>query len=109
MTLITHFLVQIRQFVRAQDGDSLRAWLQVSPQSPQQYHNLAAELRNRRPQDVDADVEDALPQDDDELQEGQGAPWPGLIAFVKDYFGFWRDVNWEDLLRAHQLLSGLVK
>lgn len=43
------------------------------------------------------------------MPEGQATVWPGFVAFMKDYMAFWRDVNYDDLLGAHQLLSGLVK
>jgi nuclear mRNA export protein PCID2/THP1 len=109
MPLVLDFLTQIRNFIRAQNGDELRAWLQVEPNSPQQYHNLASELRSQfRQQGLDNIVERTLPQEDD-VPEGQATVWPGFVAFMKDYMAFWRDVNYDDLLGAHQLLSGLVK
>lgn len=109
MPLVLEFLTQVRNFVRAQDGDKLRAWLQVEPGSPQQYHNLAGELRSQfRQQGLDNVIERSLPQDDD-VPDGQATVWPGFIAFMKDYLAFWRDVDYDDLLGAHQLLSGLVK
>jgi hypothetical protein len=122
MGLVTHFLIQIRTFVRDQNGDLLGDWLRVEPNASSQYHKLAAELRaeykarsgkggsgaGRGTKSIDQEVEDALPQDDD-VPEGQGTAWPGFIAFMKDYLSFWRDVDFEDLLSAHQLLSSLVK
>lgn len=109
MPLVLDFLTQIRNFIRTQNGDELRAWLQVEPNSPQQYHNLASELRSQfRQQGLDNIVERTLPQEDD-VPEGQATVWPGFVAFMKDYMAFWRDVNYDDLLGAHQLLSGLVK
>jgi hypothetical protein len=118
MPLVVHFLVQIRNFVRDQNGDLLSDWLRVDPSASNEYLNLAAELRsNYRPRSgkgsggnksIDQEVEDALPQDDD-VPEGQGTAWPGLIAFMKDYMFFWREVDFDDLLGAHQLLSSLVK
>jgi hypothetical protein len=103
MSLVSQFLSQIQQQVRSQQGDLLRSWLQVEPESPKQYYDLAAELRS-----IDKIVEDRLPQQDD-LPEGQATSWPGLLAFLKDYLTYWRDVDFSDLLGAHQLLSGLVK
>lgn len=118
MPLVTHFLVQIRIYVRNQDGETLRDWLRVEPNASKQYQSLAAELRSDyRPRNgrsgggkksLDEEVEDALPQEDD-VPEGQGTAWPGLIAFMKEYMGFWRDVDFDDLLGAHQLLYSLVK
>ncbi|PKS09060.1 hypothetical protein jhhlp_003673 [Lomentospora prolificans] len=111
MSLVNEFLSQLRGFVRAQDGKSLRDWLQVSDRPPPQYLRLADELKAQyggvRSAALEAAVERGLPEEDD-VAEGQGSPWPGFITFVKDYFGFWRDVNFQDLLKAHSLLCGLV-
>jgi len=111
MSLVNEFLTQLRSFVRAQDGDNLRAWLQVSPNASPQYYKLAGELKERYgggDAALEAAVEGGLPEEDD-VSEGQGSPWPGFVTFVKDYFGFWRDVDFQDLSRAHSLLCGLVK
>lgn len=111
MALVTQFLGQIHQQVRSQRGDLLRQWLQIEPSSPPQYHKLAAQLRTPQFKDqlaIEKVVETCLPYEDD-LADGQATAWPGLLAFMKDYLIFWRDVNYDDLLGAHQLLSGLVK
>ncbi|KAI9171148.1 PCI domain-containing protein [Paramyrothecium foliicola] len=109
MSLVNQFLLQIRDQVRKQSGDELKAWLQVEPGSPKQYHDLAAELRTqyRQTKTIEQRLDACLPQDDD-VSEGQATVWPGLIAFMRDYLIFWRDVNYDDLLGAHELLSGLV-
>ncbi|SPO06010.1 related to CSN12 - signalosome component [Cephalotrichum gorgonifer] len=124
MPLLNEFLVNLRGFVRAQDGDSIRAWLQVSPGAPQQYYTLASELKSQfgnagagagaAPKGkgkgdaaLEAAVERGLPEDD-VVEEGQGTTWPGFVTFVKDYMLFWRDVDFDDLVKAHSLLSGLV-
>ncbi|KAF3811635.1 hypothetical protein GCG54_00001964 [Colletotrichum gloeosporioides] len=109
MALLVQFLTQIRTFVRAQNSDELRNWLQVEPNAHQQYHQLAAELRNqfRSGSGLEDTIEKCLPEEDD-VPEGQGSPWPGFITFMKDYMLFWRDVDYDDLLGAHTLLSGLV-
>ncbi|KAF6814176.1 cop9 signalosome complex subunit 12 [Colletotrichum sojae] len=103
----------IRQLVRAQNSDELRNWLLVEPNANQQYHQLAAELRTQfRARDnssggLENTIEKCLPEEDD-VPEGQGSPWPGFVTFMKDYMFFWRDVDFDDLLGAHTLLSGLV-
>ncbi|KAH7328231.1 hypothetical protein B0I35DRAFT_12390 [Stachybotrys elegans] len=109
MSQLNLFLVQIGTYVRTQNGDLLRAWLQVEPGAPAEYHQLASELRaqHRQAASLEAAVEGALPADDDPA-EGEATVWPSFLAFVKDYLVFWRDVNYDDLLGAHQLLSGLV-
>ena len=107
MSLASQFLAQIRSFVRSQNGDGLRSWLQVEPGAAQQYHAMGRELRGRS-QGLDGLLEAALPLDED-AADGQAAVWPGFVAFMRDYLVFWRDVDYGDLVRAHELLSGLVK
>lgn len=109
MSLVIQFLTQIRQHVRNQDGDHLRAWLQVAPEAGRQYHELAGELRTQyRQEGLEKIIDKCLPEDS-EPEEGQGTPWSSFNTFLKDYFVFWRDVNYDDLLGAHELLSVVVK
>jgi hypothetical protein len=111
MTLLAQFLSQVRGFVKAQDGDELRKWLLVEPNASQTYHDLAAEVRStfqRDSKSLENTIERHLPEDDD-VPEGQATPWPSFVTFMVDYIAFWRDVDFDDLLRAHSLLSGLVK
>jgi hypothetical protein len=115
MALLVQFLTQVRAHVRSASGDQLRAWLQVEPSAPQPYHDLAAELRTQfrrsgtasAPSSLDATIEKCLPEDDD-VPDGGATPWPGFVAFMREYLLFWRDVNPGDLLDAHERLSGLV-
>lgn len=109
MSNIIQFLTQIRTQIRYSQGDKLAQWLQVAPEAGQQYHQLAAELRAKTSNDLDAVVESCLPEDDDHLNEGEAAPWGSFNAFVKDYLVFWRDVDYSDLVGAHELLSIVVK
>ncbi|KAG7124880.1 Acetyl-CoA acetyltransferase like protein [Verticillium longisporum] len=108
----TALVVQrIEAFVRQQNGDELRNWLLVEPNASQTYHNLAAQLRTGfRQQDstaLEQTIEKCLPEDDD-VSDGEATPWPGFVTFMKDYLLFWRDVDFDNLLAAHTLLSGLV-
>ncbi|GAP90460.1 putative CSN12-signalosome component [Rosellinia necatrix] len=109
MSLAIEFLTSIRGFLKTRNGVGLRDWLRVEPPLPQQYLNLAAELKNgyRNPDAIAKLVERCLPEEDD-LPEDQGTAWPGFVAFATDYFEYWRDVNFDDLLGAHQLLMGLT-
>jgi hypothetical protein len=109
MSNLIQFLTQIRTQVRLSQSDKLCQWLQVAPEAGQQYHQLAAELRAKSPDELDTVIETCLPEDDDHLEEGEAAPWGSFNAFVKDYLTFWRDVNYEDLVGAHELLSTVVK
>ncbi|KAI2635017.1 hypothetical protein GGS21DRAFT_516444 [Xylaria nigripes] len=109
MSLAIQFLTSIRGFLKTRDGVALRNWLRVEPPLPQEYLNLAAELKKgyRNANAIAKLVEKCLPEEDG-LTEDQGTSWPGFIAFVKDYFEYWRDVNFDDLLGAHQLLMALT-
>ncbi|KAJ8110373.1 hypothetical protein ONZ43_g5885 [Nemania bipapillata] len=109
MSLAIEFLTSIRGFLKTRNGIGLRDWLRVEPPLPQQYLNLASELKNgyRNTNAIAKLVEKCLPEEDD-LPEDQGTAWPGFVAFIKDYFEYWRDVNFDDLLGAHQLLMGLT-
>ncbi|TQN74794.1 Acetyl-CoA acetyltransferase, partial [Colletotrichum shisoi] len=103
------------------NSDELRNWLLVEPNANQQYHALASDLKTqfRSPSHANGGsgagtstalentIEKCLPEEDD-VPEGQGSPWPGFVTFMKDYMLFWRDVDYDDLLGAHTLLSGLV-
>jgi len=110
MSLTVQFLSSIRGFLKTRNGIGLRDWLRVEPPLPQEYLDLAAELKTgyRSANDIAKLVERCLPEEDD-VPEDQGTAWPGFIVFVKDYFEYWRDVNFEDLLGAHQLLMALTK
>ena len=109
MSLVIHFLTQIRQQVRQQQGDVLSSWLQVAPEAGRQYHELAAELRSKyRHEGLDSVIDSCLPEVDN-VPEGQGSPWSSFNTLIKDYLAFWRDVDYNDLLAAHELLSTLVK
>ncbi|KJZ79870.1 hypothetical protein HIM_00584 [Hirsutella minnesotensis 3608] len=109
MSLVRQFLTQVRQHVRDQREDLLRSWLQVEPNAAQQYHNMAAELRQSfsGPQSLDAVIEECMPQDDD-VPDGQATVWPSFQTFMRDYLTLWRDINHNDLLQAHELLMTLV-
>lgn len=110
MTLTNQFLTPIRGYLKALDGDALRDWLKVEPPLPQEYFDLAAELKSGYQDDtaIEKLIESCLPEEED-VPEGQGTTWPGFVAFMKDYFEYWRDVDFDDLLGAHQLLTSLTK
>lgn len=109
MSNLIQFLTHLRTQVRYCQGDQLAQWLQVAPEAGQQYHQLASELRTKTTEDLDTVIEHCLPEDDDHLVEGQLAPWTSFNAFIKDYLVFWRDVDYDDLVGAHELLSVVVK
>lgn len=110
MALTTTFLSSIRTFVHDQDGAKLRNFLLVEPPVPENYFSMGQELRTGFPAGsklLEQLIEKCLPEADD-VPEGKGSPWPGFVAFMKDYLEFWRDVDFDDLLATHQQLSGLL-
>ncbi|EFY93443.1 PCI domain-containing protein [Metarhizium acridum CQMa 102] len=109
MSLVAQFLTQINQYVRLQQGDSLRAWLQVEPNSAKSYYDMAAELRANfnTASGLEAAIDTHLPIDDD-VPDGQATAWPSFQSFMKDYLTLWRDINYDDLLGTHELLTTLV-
>ncbi|KAI1470239.1 uncharacterized protein F4812DRAFT_258080 [Daldinia caldariorum] len=110
MAVIAQFLTGVRDILKRLDGEALRDWLKVEPPLPQEYYNLALELKSSYQDDgaLEKLIEKSLPEEDD-VPEGQGTTWPGFISFIKDYFLYWRDVEFDDLLGAHQLLTALTK
>ncbi|PFH62363.1 hypothetical protein XA68_13957 [Ophiocordyceps unilateralis] len=110
MSLVRQFLSQVRQHVRDQRDDLLRSWLAVDPVTPKPYLDMAAELRRdfTTAASIDAVIDQCLPQDDDDGPDGQAGVWPSFQVFVRDYLTLWRDINYDDLLAAHELLTVLV-
>ena len=109
MALTIKYLTSIRGFLKARNGDGLRDWLRVEPPVPQEYLSLADELRGSyRNNDALLQLVDQCLPDEDDLPDDQGTPWPGFRAFMRDYFAYWRDVDFGDLLGAHQLLVSLT-
>lgn len=105
MSLVGQFLSEVRGFLKRRNGDQLRQWLLVEPPVPDHYHKLAAELRTIA--SIGKLVEQHLPEEDD-IPSDQGTAWRGFLAFMEDYLKYWRDVNFDDLVGAHDLLMGLT-
>ncbi|OAA68073.1 cop9 signalosome complex subunit 12 [Niveomyces insectorum RCEF 264] len=109
MSLTRQFLSSIHGFVVRKDGATLRDWLQVSPESPSQYFQLAQELRKQFPSDagLESCVEACLPMADDD-DASSGTPWPGFTSFMRDYLVYWRDADFDNLPELHASLSSLL-
>lgn len=110
MALVTTFLTNIRRFVVEQDGDKLRDWLKVDQNAGAQYFQLARELQTGfrgGGKGLDQLIENALPEEDD-LDAGRGSPWPGFVSFMKEYMQYWRDINFQDLIKCYERLSSLL-
>ena len=112
---IDRFLVAIAGFLRARDAIQIQDYLRVEPPVPDIYHTLGAEVRQFYPLEVEEGhlleqkCNSLLPEIDDRPDPIEGGSWPGFVEFMKSYLEFWRDVNFENLVDTHELLSGLVK
>lgn len=111
---IDTFLSAISNFLRCRDAVQLRGYILVEPPLPEIYATLTAEVRQCFPPGrgdaLERKCNDMLPEDlnrrpDDEI----GTSWSAFITFMKLYFEYLRDVNVDNLLETHQLLSGLTK
>jgi len=109
MTLVTEFLTNIRKFLLENNGEKLREWLRVDQMVPKQYFDLSQELRTafRSTKALDQLIERSLPEEDS-VPEGGGSPWPGFVSFMKEYMKYWRDIDFQDLVRCYELLSSLL-
>ncbi|KAK4099668.1 hypothetical protein N658DRAFT_508494 [Parathielavia hyrcaniae] len=108
--LVVQFLASIRVFVRDQNGDELRNWLLVENDVANIYFEMSSQLQSGFPPNSPALehlVDKCLPEEDD-VPEGKGSPWPGFNSFMREYLEYWRDVNFEDVVRLHSRLSDLV-
>jgi hypothetical protein len=107
MSVVDEFLTSISSFLRAKDAAKLQDWLRVEPPLPEQYYNLARELKSSYSDsdELERQIAKLIPESDNP----ESGAWLGFLAFIKEYLEFWRDVNFADLLETHSQLSGLVK
>jgi hypothetical protein len=113
MSRVNELLVTIRQDIAIGNGERLRQWLQVVPEAAASYHEMGQELRDKRDKPLHGSlekwIEHMIPDEADHAKEGQITAWGGLYAFIKEYLIYWRDADWSDLLRTHELLTSVVK
>ncbi|KAL2024015.1 hypothetical protein VTK56DRAFT_250 [Thermocarpiscus australiensis] len=110
MSLVIQFLTGIRKFVLDQNGDELRKWLLVENDVASIYYEMGEQLRTGFPPSstaLEELVEKCLPEEED-VPEGKGSPWPGFNSFIKEYLAYWRDVDFDDVVRLHARLSELL-
>ncbi|RDW79479.1 hypothetical protein BP6252_04117 [Coleophoma cylindrospora] len=109
MAIIEEFLASIHAFLKTKDALKLQDWLRVEPPLPEHYYKLGAELKAKYKDGnvLERYIEKLLPENAN-ARADEGDVWPGFLAFMKAYLEFWRDVDFEDLLRTHTQLSELV-
>ncbi|KAI9762901.1 MAG: hypothetical protein M1840_001135 [Geoglossum simile] len=111
---IDTFLTAIADFLRIRSAVQIQDYLRVEPPVPDIYHTLGTEVRQFYPPDLEEDrlleekINSLLPEFDGEPDSVRGGSWPGFVEFMKSYLEFWRDVNFENLVDTHELLSALV-
>jgi hypothetical protein len=110
MTVLDGFLTSISGFLRAKDALQLQKYLRVEPPLPAEYGQLSQELKAsyRDSDHLERHITKLIPENDDGKAD-EGDVWPGFLVFMKEYLEFARDVNFDDLLKTHSQLSGLVK
>lgn len=110
MSLIIEFLSSIHGFVLAQNGEELKNWLLVENDVPEIYFQLGRELQSSFPDNgsdaLEKLVDKCLPIEDH--VDGKGSPWPGFNSMIKAYLEYWRDVDFDNLVRLHASLSDLL-
>ncbi|GAB1319084.1 COP9 signalosome complex subunit 12 [Madurella fahalii] len=110
MSLVVEFLSSIRKFLLDHNGDELRNWLLVEHEVPVTYFQMGNELRTgfrSNSNALEKLIERSLPEEDN-VPEGKGSPWPGFNSFIKDYLEYWRDADFDDVVRLHSRLSELL-
>ena len=108
------FLSSIAGFLRSRDAAQLQSYILVEPPFPDIYSTLTAELRNaypkKRAEALAKKCNDLLPEDLDRRPDDEvGTSWPAFVSFMEEYLGYLCDVNVDNLLETHQLLSSLCK
>ena len=113
MSVLDGYLKGVGSLLKTKNADELQQWLRVEPSEslPASFYQLALELKTSYPDDkvLDTYIEKMLPENFEAEQEGAGTAWPGFRAFMMVYLGYWRNVDFDDLLGTHALLSSLTK
>lgn len=107
--IVDQFLASISQLLKDKNSTELKVYLQVEPPVPEIYFQLKEELiKHYQDGDIlDKHIEELVLEAEDGTEDG--GLWPGCQALLKVYLEFWRDVDFEDLLKTHEQLSTLVK
>ncbi|RKF79983.1 PCI domain-containing protein [Golovinomyces cichoracearum] len=118
MPIVDQYLHSIAGFLKNKDGKQLQAFLRVEPPLPHEFTQLSLEIKKLFPREAQEDldgrndrldryIEQLIPVPENETPESNdaGCAWPGFQVFLREYFKFWRDVDFNDLLMTHTLLS----
>ncbi|KUJ16699.1 COP9 signalosome-like protein complex subunit 12 [Mollisia scopiformis] len=109
MAFLDGYLADISQFLKTKDDEKLQNYLRVEPPLPDDFTQLSLELKKswRDSSRLEKHVERLIPMSDDDKAD-EGGSWPGFLAFIQEYLEYWRDVNFDDLVRTHDQLSSLA-
>ncbi|KAI9674198.1 MAG: hypothetical protein M1817_002016 [Caeruleum heppii] len=112
---VDKFLSSLSDLLRTRNALELRSYLLVEPPLPPIYSSLTSELRQAFPKGgnsvnaLDRKCTQLLPEDRDRNPDDEaGTSWPAFVTFAREYLEYLRDVNVENLLDTHQLLSSLT-
>ncbi|RKF55665.1 PCI domain-containing protein [Erysiphe neolycopersici] len=118
MSMVDQYLTSIARFLKTKNGRHLQTFLLVEPPLPAEFTRLSLEIKNlfpKEPQEavdgrndkLDRYIEGILPVAENESIDSNDLAyaWPGFQILIREYFKFWRDVDFNDLLMTHTLLS----
>lgn len=108
MSLLNDFLSALYSFLKAHDASGLQSYLRVEPPLPEHF-KLAAELKASYTDraKLEALIAKRLPGNDNDPEAGSG--WAKFRIMMKHYLEFWRDVDFDDLLKTHAQLMEVLK
>lgn len=118
MLIVDQYLTSIAEFLKSRDGRQLQTFLRVEPPLPSKFIQLGLEVKKLFPKDeqevldgrndkLDGHIQKLIPIPENEALDSNdlGCAWPSFQVLVREYLKFWRDVDFNDLLMTHTLLS----
>lgn len=118
MSIVDQYLTSIAGFLKTKNGRQLQTFLRVEPPLPAEFTHLSLEIKKlfpKEPQEavdgrnekLDRYIEGILPVSESESIDSNDLAyaWPGFQILIREYFKFWRDVDFNDLLMTHTLLN----
>lgn len=107
---IDKFLGEIIKILLAKNGLQLQQYLILEPPLPPLYNQIVGELKQVYPANSQTALESKcksfIPERDEDEAGGSRVPF---ISFMVKYFSFLRDVNVENLVETHDMLTALLK
>lgn len=118
MFIVDQYLTSIAGFLKTKDARQLQTFLRVEPPLPDEFTHLSLGIKDLFPKEaqealdgrnekLDRYIEGFLPVSENESIDTNDmiCAWPGFQVLIREYFKFWRDVDFNDLLMTHTFLS----